>query len=98
MNTWAIDQIRRRDRAPWPTEDLPEDPTWDDPRIPDRDLRPALDALAPKQRAAVIYRYLADLSYATVADLLDSNEAAAHRNAADGIAKLRRTYLQERTR
>ena len=94
----AIDQIRRGNRAPRPTEDLPEDPTWDDPQIPDRDLHQALNALAPKQRAAVIYRYLADLPYATVADLLDSNEAAARRNAADGIATLRRTYLQERTR
>ena len=46
----------------------------------------ALDALPPKQRGAVVYRYLADLPYAEVAALLDSSEAAARRSAADGIA------------
>jgi DNA-directed RNA polymerase specialized sigma24 family protein len=55
-------------------------------------LRNALAALPPKQRSAVVYRYLADLSYGDVAALLGSNEAAARRNAADGIAKLRATY------
>jgi RNA polymerase sigma factor (sigma-70 family) len=53
-------------------------------------LRAALDRLAPKQRLAVVYRYLADLSYADVAELLGTTETAARRNAADGIARLRR--------
>ena len=61
---------------------------------PDDELRAALDALPPKQRGAVVYRYLADLSYAEIGDLLDSNEAAARRSAADGIATLRSTYLK----
>ena len=57
-----------------------------------------LDALPTKQRAAVIYRYLADLPYAEVAALLESSEVAARRSAADGIAKLRRTYVKGTTR
>lgn len=54
----------------------------------------ALDALAPKQRGAVIYHHLAGLSYAKVGVLLDSSEVAARRSAADGIANLRATYLK----
>ncbi|MEJ7584017.1 MAG: RNA polymerase sigma factor [Acidimicrobiales bacterium] len=91
----GIDQIRRRERAPRPTRDLPERSTRDDaPATTDGDLRAALDALPPKQRGAVIYRYLADLSYAEVGALLESSEAAARRSAADGIAKLRKDYLK----
>ncbi len=93
----AIDQIRRRDRNPRPTADLPESPTTVEPVEPDAALRAALDALPDKQRRAVIYRYLADLPYAEVAALLESNEAAARRSAADGIAKLRATYLKGTT-
>lgn len=91
----AIDQIRAAGRAPRPTGRLPEVPTGDGRVEPGDDgLRAALDALAPKQRGAVIYRYLADLSYAEVAALLDSSESAARRSAADGIATLRRTYTK----
>ncbi len=64
---------------------------------PGGDLRGALDALPGKQRRAVIYRYLADLSYADVASLLGSSESAARRSAADGIAKLRTMYSKGTT-
>ena len=37
----------------------------------------------------MVARYVADLSYAQVAELLGTTEAAARRNAADGIARLR---------
>ncbi|HEY3238452.1 MAG TPA: RNA polymerase sigma factor [Acidimicrobiia bacterium] len=96
----AIDQLRTAGRTPRPTEHLPEVPTGPDLSDPDLsgpgddDLRAALDALPPKQRGAVIYRYLADLPYAEVAALLDSSEAAARRSAADGIATLRKTYTK----
>ena len=91
----AIDQIRRANRAPRPTGAVPDEPATDaGPPTPDDDLRGALAALPPKQRGAVVYRYLADLPYAAVGALLDSNEAAARRSAADGIATLRKTYLR----
>jgi RNA polymerase sigma factor (sigma-70 family) len=91
----AIDQIRRAGRAPQPTGHLPELPAADDRAEPgDDSLRAALDALPPKQRGAVIYRYLADLPYAEVAALLESSEPAARRSAADGIAALRKTYTK----
>jgi RNA polymerase sigma factor (sigma-70 family) len=91
----AIDQFRKAARAARPTQDLPDRPAADaGPDAGNDDLRAALDALPPKQRGAVIYRYLADLPYAEVATLIDSNEAAARRSAADGIANLRRHYLK----
>lgn len=91
----AIDQIRRTGRAPHPTEHLPETSSEDGaPGAGDDGLRSALDALPPKQRGAVIYRYLADLPYAEVGALLESSEAAARRSAADGIAALRKRYTK----
>jgi RNA polymerase sigma factor (sigma-70 family) len=84
----AIDGWRSRRRA----VPVPEvrDAAVDGPEPPDERLVAAVRALPPKQRAAVAYRYLADLSYADVAALLGGSEAAARRNAADGIAALRR--------
>lgn len=91
----AIDSARRSQRAATPTGAPPErgapDPRPDQPDIA---LRAALEALPPKQRAAVVYRYLADLAYADVAALLESSEVAARRSAADGIAKLRQAYTK----
>ena len=90
----AIDGWRAGRRAV-PVESPPEAAVAD-PEPPDGELLDAVRALPPKQRAAVAYRYLADLSYADVARLLGGSEAAARRNAADGIAALRRSpSLQE---
>jgi RNA polymerase sigma factor (sigma-70 family) len=91
----AIDRARSAARAPRPSASLPEATSHDQATEPDTELRAALDALPPKQRGAVIYHYLADLPYAEVGLLLDTTEAAARRNAADGIAKLRKTYRRE---
>jgi RNA polymerase sigma factor (sigma-70 family) len=87
----TIDQVRGAARRAQPTGALPEIPFTDRPP-PDDGLRAALDALPPKQRGAVIYRYLAELSYAEVGELLACSAAAARRNAADGIAQLRKHY------
>lgn len=86
----AVDQIRTRARVPVPGVVLPDGRA--DPEPFDPDLDGAVAALPPKQRAAVVYRYLADLPYAEVAALLECSEAAARRSASDGIANLRRYY------
>lgn len=92
----AVDRHRATARAPTPIESLPERPsTLGVPTEPDTALWDAVRALPPKQRAAVVYHYLADLPYADVGALLGTNEAAARRSAADGVAALRKTYLQE---
>jgi RNA polymerase sigma factor (sigma-70 family) len=90
----AIDQIRARHRVPVPAGEVSERLTGGEPgpEPADTDLHGVLAALPPKQRGAVVYRYLADLPYAEVAALLECSQAAARRSAADGIARLRRHY------
>jgi len=100
----AIDQIRARNRAPLPTADPLDAPAAQaviDQAIIDQhsvgidaDLRTAVNNLPTKQRLAVAYRYLADLSYAEIGQLLDCSQAAARRSAADGIAALRSVDLR----
>lgn len=46
----AIDQCRRANRDPRPTENLVERPTWDDLPGVGTELRAALENLPPKQR------------------------------------------------
>jgi RNA polymerase sigma factor (sigma-70 family) len=88
----AIDRYRAATRGPIAVEHVPErqaDDTW---QPPDTALWDAVRVLPPKQRAAIAYHYVADLPYADVGALIGTTEAAARRNAADGIATLRRTY------
>jgi RNA polymerase sigma factor (sigma-70 family) len=87
----AIDQLRGAARRPQPARELPEVAVAESASSEDDDeLHAGLDALPPKQRGAVIYRYLAELSYDEVGELLGSNATAARRSAADGIARLRK--------
>jgi DNA-directed RNA polymerase specialized sigma24 family protein len=59
----------------------------------ERDLWSALKELPLKQRQTVAYHYLAGLPYADIAEIVGGTPEAARRAAADGIATLRRTYL-----
>lgn len=92
----AIDHIRSRSRSATP---LPEAET------PDRGARdPAIESIAngrgeawraaaalpPKQRAAVAHRYVADLRYRQIAEIIGCSEAAARRSAHEGLEKLRK--------
>jgi RNA polymerase sigma factor (sigma-70 family) len=86
----AIDHLRGAARRAEPKREV-ADPAVPEPASADDDeLRTALDDLPPKQRGAVIYRYLAGLSYSEVGELLGSNATAARRSVADGIANLRK--------
>jgi len=60
--------------------------------VADDDLADALTRLPAKQKQAVAYHYLAGLPYADVAAILGGTAEAARRAAADGIARLRRSY------
>ena len=95
----AIDQTRKNRRAPLPVDHQDHEPLGGRgiPEPPDEPLRAALDALTPKQRAAVVYHHLIGLPYAEVGELIGSTEAAARRSAADGIAHLRSTYQGDST-
>lgn len=89
----AIDQRRAEQRRAVPSGDMPDVSTLD-AVPPDGAMREALDALAPKQRTAVVYHHLAGLPYREVGELMGTSEAAARRNAADGIANLRRRHTE----
>lgn len=52
----------------------------------------AVRDLPPKQRSAVLYRYVADLPYAEIGRLTDSSEAAARQNVRAGLKSLRKVW------
>jgi RNA polymerase sigma factor (sigma-70 family) len=90
----ALDVLRARTRTV-PVADVPERTraqSADGATGRDDDLWDAVRALPDKQRLAVAYRYVADLAYADVAAAMGISEAAARRNAADGVKALRRRY------
>jgi len=47
-------------------------------------------ALPPKQRTAVALRFLTDSSYAEIATVMDTSEAAARRNVHEALKRLRK--------
>jgi RNA polymerase sigma factor (sigma-70 family) len=90
----AVDQRRAEARRAVPTDDLPERPSKDGvPGSWASDLWAALKALPLKQRETIAYHYVAGLPYADIADIVGGSPDAARRAAADGIAALRKTYL-----
>jgi RNA polymerase sigma factor (sigma-70 family) len=84
----ALDLHRARARRPVPAEDV-EVGTTDPPRVRDEGLWDAVHELPPKQRGAVLLRFVGDLSHREIATALDSTEAAARRALSDGLTKLR---------
>ena len=101
----AIDVTRAAARRAVPVADVPEPPGGTGgtggtagsggtggPDGRDIDLADALAALPRRQREAVAYHYLAGLPYAEVAAVTGGSTDAARRAAADGIARLRKTY------
>ncbi|WP_200837474.1 RNA polymerase sigma factor [Ruania rhizosphaerae] len=94
----SIDSHRARSRT-HPTDQVPERlSTHGQPGGWERDLWEAIGDLPAKQQSAVVYHHVAGLPHAEVAALLGGTPAAARRAAADGIARLRRTYLEEEVR
>ena len=76
----AIDVTRAAARRAVPVAQTPDDAA-------------AVTRLPAKQKQAVAYHYLAGLPYADIAAIVGGSADAVRRAAADGIATLRRTYL-----
>jgi len=84
----AIDHGRARARRAVPVEQLPERATHEQ-ADGDPELWRAVRALPGRQRAAVVHRYVLDLPYADVAQVLGCSEEAARASAYEGRKKLR---------
>jgi DNA-directed RNA polymerase specialized sigma24 family protein len=86
----ALDEHRARARRPVPVVALPE-ASWsgggdhDDP-----ELWELVRELPPKQRAAVVLRYVNDFSHRELAAVLECSEEAARRSLHEGLSKLRK--------
>ena len=100
----AIDAHRARSRRPVPLPDLPDRPTPSvnlpdrpvpAPELPDPGLWKALGELPPKQRAAIVLRFVSDLPFREVGRILDTSEAAARQNVREGLAHLRKEYTDD---
>jgi RNA polymerase sigma factor (sigma-70 family) len=87
----AMDAHRARARRPEPVEAVP-DQLGAPPPERDPALWEMVRALPPKQRTAVIARYVNDLPYREIARVVGGTEEAARRNAADGVKKLREAW------
>ena len=98
----AIDVTRAAARRAIPVAQAPDRPAGPDGGhgppsgggglVADDDLADAISLLPAKQKQAVAYHYLAGLPYADIAVILGGTAEAARRAAADGIARLRRSY------
>ena len=72
-----------------PTDALPETGLSDRDGSADGELWAAVRRLPEKQRGAVGLRYLLDLPYAEIGEILGCSEAAARQNVRAGLAALR---------
>ena len=91
----ALDSHRARARRPVPVG-APSDDRADSPLElasegdgVDDDVWGAVRELAPKQRAAVVLRFVNDLSHREIAAVLECSEAASRRSLHEGLTKLR---------
>jgi len=83
----AIDAHRARRRRPAPVEEVRGDAVRD-PEPADGTLWSAVDDLPPKQRSAVLLRFVGDLPHRDIARTLEISEPAARRNLHEGLRKL----------
>jgi RNA polymerase sigma factor (sigma-70 family) len=90
----AIDAHRARARRPLPLERLPDRTVMPDP-VPDESLWDAVRVLPPKQRAAIVLRFVSDLAFRQVGEIIGSSEAAARQSVREGLARLREQYGKE---
>ena len=93
----VIDQARRAARGPLPVAEPPEVPVADSMGLADADLWRSVQTLPPKQRTAVVQRYLLDRPYAEVAAVIGCSEDAARQNVRAGLRRLRQGIPQEVT-
>ncbi len=91
----SISRWRRRRWRELSTDDLPE-VVHTDPDVAGRaDLRRALAALSPRQRAVIVLRYFEDLTEQETAEALGCAVGTVKSHARDGLARLRTTLAAD---
>lgn len=87
----VIDAARARERRPVPVGVVSDarGGSHEAPDVPDAPLWQRVNQLPPKQRSAVLLRYVVDRPYADIADVLGCSEAAARQNVRAGLERLR---------
>jgi RNA polymerase sigma factor (sigma-70 family) len=90
----AIDSHRARARRAVPVEpealpELPGGERADASLNGEPELWRAVRGLPPKQRAAVLHRYVNDLAYVDIGQVMGCSEEAARRSVYEGLEKLR---------
>lgn len=90
----ALDAHRARSRRAVPAENLPEpaDPGAPVPLNGEPELWGAVRGLPAKQRAAVLHRYVNDLAYVDIGQVMGCSEEAARRSVHEGLKKLRTVW------
>jgi RNA polymerase sigma factor (sigma-70 family) len=94
----VIDMVRAANRRAVPTGTPPERATDDAAARAvvesDGDLWSAVGHLPPKQRMAVVARFVNDLPYADIASMAGGTEEAARQNVRAGLATLRKVVTR----
>jgi RNA polymerase sigma factor (sigma-70 family) len=90
----AIDVHRARGRRPTPVAD-PPDAAVQPPDLPDPALWEAVGRLPPKQRAAIVLRFVSDLPFRQVGRIVGCSEAAARQNVREGLVRLREEWTDD---
>jgi RNA polymerase sigma factor (sigma-70 family) len=88
----AIDSHRGRARRPQPANDLAEHPAPDNSLAGDPELWELVQGLPPKQRAAVVLRFVAGMRHAEAAEVMGCSEDAARRSLHEALTKLRKEW------
>jgi RNA polymerase sigma factor (sigma-70 family) len=87
----ALDAHRSRARRPTPVADVPERGA-SNPAAGDGEVWGAVRELPPKQRAAVVHRFVNDLAYRQIGEVMGCSEEAARRNVHEGLKRLREVW------
>lgn len=83
----AIDSHRSRGRRAEPVQEVPDEPVV--VSNDDFEIWRAVAALSEKQRLAVLHRFVLDLPYRRIGELIGCSEAAARKNVQEGLRNLR---------
>ena len=89
----AIDAHRARGRRAVPVEEVPERVDAGGVELNgEPELWRAVRGLPSKQRSAVLHRYVNDLAYADIGQVMGCSEEAARRSVHEGLKKLRTVW------